>query len=85
MARRLCAVFAVKCLSENGIIIFDNSNRSDYLEGYQYLIEHGFYQLRFSGIVPGATFPSCSSIFIKNLKGLNQIAFQPSMFNIPEY
>ncbi|MCU7375078.1 hypothetical protein PEC18_30740 [Paucibacter sp. O1-1] len=49
MARRLCCYFAIQKLSDNGIIIFDNSNRSDYLEGYQYLIEQGFYRYVFLG------------------------------------
>ncbi len=85
MCRRLCAHFAVNHLAENGIILFDNSNRSDYFEGYQYLIEQGFYQIRFSGIVPGANFPSCSSIFIKSLEALPKITFSASMFGIQEY
>lgn len=85
MARRLCTEFAVSRLNENGIIIFDNSNRSDYLEGYQFLVENGFYQLRFSGPVVGATFPSCTSVFLKDLKALPKIVFEPSMFNIQEF
>jgi GR25 family glycosyltransferase involved in LPS biosynthesis len=85
MARRLCAHFAVKKLAENGIIIFDNSNRSDYLEGYQYLVEQGFYQIRFSGTVPGAAFPSCTSIFIKSIESLPKIVFKKPLFDIPEY
>jgi len=85
MCRRLCAYYAVQRLSENGVIIFDNSNRSDYFEGYQYLIESGFYQIRFSGIVPGADFPSCTSIFIKSLSALPRVTFSRSMFGIKEY
>ena len=85
MARRLCAEFAISRLNENGIIIFDNSNRSDYLEGYQLLVENGFYQLRFSGPVAGAAFPSCTSVFLKDLKALPKIVFEPSMFGIREF
>lgn len=85
MARRLCAYFAVDKLTEDGFIIFDNSNRSDYMEGYQFLIEQGFYQLRLSGPVAGAPFPSCTSIFLKSLKSFPKVVFEPSMFKIPEY
>lgn len=85
MCRRLCPLFAVEFLKEDGIIIFDNSNRSDYKEGYEYLINQGFYQIRFSGSVPGAAFPSTTSIFIRSLKALNKITFEPSLFGIPEY
>lgn len=85
MCRRLCAFFAVKALKENGMIIFDNSNRSDYIEGYDYLTQQGFYQIRFAGNVPGAAFPSCTSVFIKNIEALKRISFEPSFFGIPEY
>ncbi|HCM1204906.1 TPA: hypothetical protein N2883_004582, partial [Vibrio parahaemolyticus] len=85
MARRLCAEFAVSRLNDHGIIIFDNSNRSDYLEGYQILVEQGFYQIRFSGPVVGAPFPSCTSVFIKSLDALPKVVFEPSLFDIFEY
>ncbi len=85
MARRLCARFAPDKLAPNGIIIFDNSNRSDYQEGYQHLISRGFYQIRFSGMVPGINFPTCTSIFLKNLGGLSEKPFQKSYFGLPEY
>ena len=85
MARRLCAYFALENLSDDGFIVFDNSNRSDYMEGYQFLVESGFYQFRFSGPVAGAPFPSCTSIFIKSLNSFPKVVFEPSMFNIPEY
>ena len=85
MARRLCAYFAVRKLSDDGFIVFDNSNRSDYMEGYQFLVESGFYQIRFSGPVAGAPFPSCTSIFVKSLNSFPKVVFEPSMFNIPEY
>jgi hypothetical protein len=85
MARRLCTYFAVKKLSDKGIIVFDNSNRSDYLEGYQYLVDQGFYQIRLSGTVPGASFPSCTSIFIKTIESIPKIVFKKPLFDIPEY
>ena len=43
MARRLCPYFAVKKMSETGILTFNNSNSSDYLEGYKFLVDQGFY------------------------------------------
>ena len=74
MARRLCAYFALENLSDDGFIVFDNSNRSDYMEGYQFLVESGFYQFRFSGPVAGAPFPSCTSIFIKSLNSFPKVS-----------
>jgi len=85
MARRLCVRYAVENIKDNGIIIFDNSNRSDYLEGYQYLIDRGYHQLRFWGSVTGAGFPSCTSVFIRTIDPLSKVAYQPSIFGIPEY
>ncbi|MGB3614085.1 MAG: hypothetical protein WBA10_09850 [Elainellaceae cyanobacterium] len=85
MARRLCAYFAVEKLKDDGIIIFDNSNRSDYLEGYQYLTRSGFFQIRLWGTVAGATFPSCTSIFVRKLQSLPKLDFQSSLFDFPEY
>jgi len=85
MARRLCAHFAVDSLEDDGIILFDNSNRSDYLEGYQFLVERGFFQIRLWGGVAGATFPSCTSVFVRSLDALPRIAWQPSVFGFPEY
>lgn len=85
MSRRLCAHFAVDRLSEDELIIFDNLNRSDYMEGYQFLVEQGFYQLRFSGPVAGAPFPSFSFLFLKSLKSLPKVVFEPSKFKNPEH
>jgi hypothetical protein len=85
MARRLCAHFAADKLEDNGVILFDNSNRSDYMEGYQFLIEQGFFQLRLWGSVAGATFPSCTSVFIRSLDALPRITYQSSVFGFPEY
>lgn len=85
MARRLCAWFAIEHLKDDGIIVFDNSNRSDYLEGYQHLINSGFRQLRFWGGVAGATFPTCTSFFIRTLNALPNEAYTPTLFGLPEY
>lgn len=85
MARRLCVWFAIEHLKDDGIIVFDNSNRSDYMEGYQHLIDAGFHQLRFWGGVAGATFPTCTSFFIRTLKALPDEAYTPTLFGLPEY
>lgn len=85
MARRLCAHFAIPKLKDNGLIVFDNSNRSDYLEGYKHLIESGLRPIPLWGNVPSATFPSCTSLFVKNIECLSTSGFHPSIFRIPEY
>lgn len=48
-----CAKNSVERLKENGIIIWDNTDRSYYNEGYIYLKERGFKRLELSGIIWG--------------------------------
>lgn len=48
-----CAQNCVDRIKENGIIIWDNSDREYYEEGYQYLKSRGFKQLELSGIIWG--------------------------------
>lgn len=85
MARRLCTEFAVDCLAETGMIILDNSNRSDYDAAYDILHEAGFFQIPFWGLVPGADFLTCTSIFLRNINALPGAGFSPNSFGLPEY
>ncbi len=85
MARRLCAEFAVDCLTERGFIILDNSNRSDYDAAYDILQEAGFFQIPFWGLVPGANFLTCTSIFAKSSDIFPTAHFRPNSFGLPEY
>lgn len=48
-----CAMNCVEKLSANGVIIWDNSDRSYYGEGYKFLKECGFRRLELSGILWG--------------------------------
>lgn len=48
-----CAKNCVDKIKENGIIIWDNTDREYYEEGYQYLKSRGFKQLELSGIIWG--------------------------------
>lgn len=48
-----CAKNAVSCLKEDGVIIWDNSERESYREGYTYLISNGFKQIEISSVVYG--------------------------------
>lgn len=85
MARRLCAEFAKDCLSDSGIIVLDNSNRSDYDTAFAILEEAGFFQIPFWGLVPGAPFMTCTSIFAKRTSMFPRARFQPNSFGLPEY
>lgn len=48
-----CALNAVMRLKEDGVIIWDNSDRERYESGYEFLKEQGFKQIEISGIVYG--------------------------------
>ncbi len=85
MARRLCTEFAVDCLTERGFIILDNSNRSDYDAAFDILSEAGFFQIPFWGLVPGANFLTCTSIFARRTDFLPDARFRPNSFGLPEY
>jgi hypothetical protein len=60
-----CAKNCLGSLRDNGVIIWDNSDREQYQSGYSYLIQNGFRRLDFEGLVPITTFKSCTSIFYK--------------------
>jgi hypothetical protein len=85
MARRLCTFFAIDHLARDGMIVFDNANRSDYDLSYRLLAEAGFRQVPFWGLVPGADFHTCTSIFIRSIDRLADAAWSPSLLGLPEY
>lgn len=61
-----CAKNSLTALKENGVIIWDNSDRNEYLEGYQYLLEAGFKRLDFNGYGPVNVRDWCTSIFYRD-------------------
>ena len=69
--RNECIKTSLKHLSEVGIIILDDSERTDYAEGISFLINNGFRQLNFSGIAPGIFFRKCTTIFYKDKNCMN--------------
>lgn len=52
-------------LSENGVIILDNSNRPEYYDGINYLLQHNFKQIEFVGMTSSITTSSATTIFYK--------------------
>lgn len=85
MARRLCAEFAVRKVVKDGIIILDNSNRRDYDAAFDILQEAGFQQIPFWGLVPGANFMTCTSVFVRSLSRLSTGAHRTNSLGLPEY
>lgn len=60
-----CVKNSLKALKDDGVIIWDNSDRDAYLEGYNYLLEKNFKRLDFYGYTPFSFCDSCTSIFYR--------------------
>lgn len=66
-----CCKQSVGALSENGVIVLDDSERESYKEGINFLIKEGFKHLSFTGISPGLFYNKATSIFYKTNNCLN--------------
>lgn len=67
MARSLCAYFAAHWVKPSGIVVFDNTERVEYQAGYDALREAGFGRIDFFGPSPVNDFPSCTSLFVRDV------------------
>lgn len=61
-----CCKNAVIALKENGIIIWDDTYRDYYSEGYQFLKSKGFKELIFKGIGPNRIKSGQTSVFYRD-------------------
>lgn len=69
--RNSCVINCLQKLTENGIVIIDNSDRIDYQTSFDLLKEKGFKRLDFWGMTPIIADISCTSVFYKNNNCLN--------------
>ncbi len=60
-----CCKQAIKALKPNGVVILDDSYRTQYQPGIDFLKGNGFKELPFSGISPGFFHRSSTSVFYK--------------------
>jgi hypothetical protein len=60
-----CLKQSINALSEEGIIVLDDSEREIYVEGIVFLKDNGFNKIDFWGISPGLLYKKCTSIFYK--------------------
>ena len=65
--RNECVLASLGKVSENGIIVFDNSDRQAYDEGIRCLLDSGFYRIDFWGLIPSYAYRNCTSIFFRNV------------------
>lgn len=66
-----CIMHSVKYLTNNGVLILDDSERDFYQEGINFLLDSGFRKIDFWGISPGVFFNKCTTIFYKSNNCLN--------------
>jgi hypothetical protein len=85
MARRLCTWIAISRVKQEGFVVLDNSNRSDYDLAFEILSQAGFRQLPFWGLVPGADFHTCTSFFTRSMARIPTANFVGNSFGLPEY
>lgn len=60
-----CCKQAVNAVSENGVIVLDDSERKCYQEGINFLKNNGYKELSFSGISPGLFYLKSTSVFYR--------------------
>jgi hypothetical protein len=61
-----CTDFARQFLTEDGVLILDNSERSWYLKAKEIMQENGFKRLDFQGMAPIVGHETCTSVFYKD-------------------
>ena len=60
-----CMKNTLLSLKENGIIILDDSEREQYKEGIEFLVNNQFKKIDFWGISPGLFYEKCTTVFFK--------------------
>jgi len=64
--RNNCCKHAADALTEQGVIIFDDTELDKFQEGISYLKQAGFKMLPFSGISPGLFYRKETSVFYRS-------------------
>ncbi|MBB5439754.1 hypothetical protein HDC92_003450 [Pedobacter sp. AK017] len=66
-----CCKQAIDALTEDGVLVLDDSERPVYAEVHTFLQQHGFKYLPFSGMAPGVIISKYTSVFYKPNNCLN--------------
>lgn len=61
-----CAINSLNALKDDGLIVWDNSDREEYEEGYQFLFSKGFRKIEFIGMVPSLNLKNETGIFYRD-------------------
>ena len=60
-----CCYSAVNALSQEGILVLDDSERIDYREAIDFLVKERFKKIDFWGISPGFFYRKCTTVFYR--------------------
>ncbi|HKG07042.1 MAG TPA: hypothetical protein VKB19_11315 [Pedobacter sp.] len=66
-----CCKQSLHSLTEDGVVVLDDSERAEYEEAKAFFKANGFKHLPFSGMAPGAIVSKCTSIFYKSDNALD--------------
>jgi len=61
-----CAHAAAKCLTDSGVIVWDDTSRDEYEPGFRFLVEAGFARVDFHGLKPCSRVEHSTSIFYRS-------------------
>jgi len=61
-----CAINSVEALREDGVIVWDNTDRDVYRAGFEFLLGRGFRRVDFWGMAPLVHFESLTSVFYRD-------------------
>jgi hypothetical protein len=60
-----CCLQCLSALSEQGVVVLDDSERDFYKPAIDFLLQQGFKQIPFSGISPGLFYRKSTTVFYK--------------------
>jgi len=66
-----CCKEAIKALTEDGVIVLDDSEREKYTEAHTFFKDQGFKHLPFTGMAPGVIVSKCTSVFYRSINCLD--------------
>jgi len=61
-----CCKESIHALTEDGVIVLDDSERPKYAEAVSFLLAQGFKHIPFSGIAPGVIISKVTSVFYRD-------------------
>ena len=61
-----CARNTVPALKVDGVVLWDNSDRDEYRAGYEFLEQHGFRRIDFTGMGPINIYQWSTSVFYRD-------------------